>query len=196
MSTVPDREATPLTRKVDVETNRAAKRYSTEENVRRTLWALATPLFRFSPRPFFGWRRFLLRLFGARVGPHANVYASATIAMPWNLDVGGWASVGEQVHIYNLGPVTIGPRATLSLGARVCAGTHDHRRASMPLLKPPVRIEADAWICAWALVGPDVTIGEGAVVGAGAVAMRSVPPWTVVAGNPAQEVGPRAIDAE
>ena len=63
----------------------------------------------------------------------------------------------------------------------------------MRLLKPPSHTADDAWICADAFVGPEVTIGEGAVVGARAVAVKDVPAWTVVVGNPAKEVRKRVL---
>lgn len=175
----------------DIAANRRARKYDGSELLRRCLWTLAQPAFRFSPRPLFGWRRFLLSLFGAQIGASVNIYGSAAITMPWNLDIGDWSAVGEGVLIYNLGRVSIGSRVTVSQRAHLCAGTHDHTRRDMPLLKPPIRIDDDAWICADAFVGPGVTIGAGAVVGARAVAVKDVPAWTVVAGNPARAVGPR-----
>jgi putative colanic acid biosynthesis acetyltransferase WcaF len=63
----------------------------------------------------------------------------------------------------------------------------------LPLLKPPIVIRDAAWICADAFIGPDVTIGEGAVVGARAVVVKDVEPWTVVAGNPARTIKRREI---
>jgi putative colanic acid biosynthesis acetyltransferase WcaF len=181
---------------LDIQTNRGARKYTRKEMVLRVLWMVGKYLVRFSPRPFFGWRRFVLRLFGATVGPHVNVYPSTQIYMPWNLRVGAWSAIGEDVLIYNLGPVTIGERATISHRAHVCAGTHDYRRADLPLLKPPITIEDQAWICADAFVGPGITVGEGAIVGGAAVATRDVEPWMIVAGNPAKPVKRRVLDAD
>jgi putative colanic acid biosynthesis acetyltransferase WcaF len=178
----------------DIAANRQAVKYSPAENLARVAWALSTPLFRFSPRPFFGWRASLLRLFGARLGRNVHVYASARITMPWNLEVGDWSSIGEDVLIYDLGRVSIGSRVTISHRVQLCAGSHDYRRAEMPLLKPPIRIGDEAWICASAFIGPGVSVGEGAVVGACAVAVRDVPDWSVVAGNPARVIGSRERD--
>ena len=83
--------------------------------------------------------------------------------------------------------------ATISHRAHLCAGTHDHTKADFPLLRPPIVIGPEAWICADAFVGPGVTIGEGAVVGARAVAMKDVRPLGIVIGNPARESGRREI---
>ena len=159
----------------------------------RILWALATPLFRLSPRPLFGWRRALLRLFGARVGRHVHVYPSARIYLPWNLTLGDAASIGEWALIYNLGPITIGDRATISHRAHLCAGTHDYRDPTLPLLRLPIEIGPQAWVCADAFVGPTVRVGEGAIVGAAAVVVRDVAPWQIVAGNPARWIKTRRM---
>lgn len=87
----------------------------------------------------------------------------------------------------------IGPRATVSQGAHLCGGTHDWRDPTMPLMKPPIEIGADAWVCADAFIGPDVTIGDGAIVGARAVVTKSVARGLIVAGNPAREIGKRDL---
>jgi putative colanic acid biosynthesis acetyltransferase WcaF len=162
----------------------------------RFLWFFGSLLFRFSPRPCFGWRRAVLRCFGASVGRQVHVYGSTRIYFPWNLTVGDWTAIGEDALIYNLGPVTLGQKVTVSHGAHLCAGTHDYRDPQMPLLKPPIRIEDQAWICADAFVGPGVVVGEGAVVGARAVVTRDVAPWTIVAGNPARFAKKRALTTD
>lgn len=154
---------------------------------------LVTPLFRYSPRPLFGWRRFLLRLFGARVGRQAHVYPSARVYLPWNLTLGAEASIGEWALVYNLGPVEIGAQATVSHRAHLCAGTHDYRDPALPLLRLPIVIGSQAWICADAFIGPNVRVGEGAIIGAAAVVVRDVPPWRIVAGNPARVIKTREL---
>jgi putative colanic acid biosynthesis acetyltransferase WcaF len=175
----------------DVASNRAAVKYDSRELIGRAAWAIAGSFFRASPRPLFAWRRFLLRLFGARIGREVHIYPSVRIFMPWNLEVGDWSSVGEDALIYNLGRVSLGARVTVSHRAHLCAGTHDHRDPVLPLLKPPIRVADDAWIAAAAFVGPGVTIGQGAVVGAAAVVVRDVAAWKVVGGNPARVIGTR-----
>jgi putative colanic acid biosynthesis acetyltransferase WcaF len=178
---------------LEIERNRRAQKYSPGEMVRRVLWTLMHPFFRFSPRPCFGWRRFLLRCFGATIGRNAHVYASATIYFPWNLEAGDESAIGEHAYVYNLGRVTIGDRATISYRAHLCAGTHDHTKPHFPLVRAKIDIGPEAWICADAFVGPGVTVGEGAIVGAGAVAMKDVRPWMIVIGNPARESKRREI---
>jgi putative colanic acid biosynthesis acetyltransferase WcaF len=110
------------------------------------------------------------------------------ISIPWNLDVGAQSAVGDRAILYALGTITIGPRATVSQGAHLCAGTHDLSQPDRPLIKPPIMIGADAWVAADAFVGPGVTVGEGAVVGARAVVVNNVEPGHIVAGNPARTI--------
>lgn len=184
---------------LDIGSARAARPYSKREYLGRVLWRLAWPLFRCSPRPLFFWRAAMLRCFGARVGAQVHIYPSAWIEIPWNLHIGDQASLGENVLVYSLGLVEIGPRTTVSHNAHLCAGSHDYRDPSVPLLRLPISIGADAWICAQSFVGPGVVIGDGAVVGAAAVVTGTVDAWSVVAGNPAQFIKRRVIgpqDAE
>jgi len=178
---------------LDIQANRAATKYSSSEMVRRILWSFGRWLFRLSPRPCFGWRRFVLRCFGARIGARVNTYPSTRIYFPWNLTVGDWSAIGEDVLIYNLGQVTLGEKITISHRAHLCAGTHDYSQPDLPLLKPPIEIKDHAWVCADAFVGPGVVVGEGVVVGARAVVMKNVEPWAVVAGNPARVIKKRTL---
>jgi putative colanic acid biosynthesis acetyltransferase WcaF len=176
---------------LDIAANRSSSKWTRGELAMRVLWVVATPLFRLSPRPLWGWRRALLRAFGARIGDEAHIYPSVRIVIPWNVEIGAYAAVGDGVLLYALGPISIGAKATVSHGAHLCAGTHDYTRLDFPLVKAPIRIGEGAWICADAFVGPDVTVGDYAIVGARGVAIGDVPAWTIVAGNPAKFVRER-----
>lgn len=181
---------------LDIAANRRQRKYSKKDLARRVLWVAGEIVFRTSLRPFFGFRRFILRLFGSKIGNHVHIYPSARIYFPWNLEIGDWSAIGEDAFIYNLGKVKIGERVTISQRAHLCAGTHDYRSAQMPLLKPEIHVKDQVWICADAFVGPGVTIGEGTVVGARAVAMRDVESWIVVSGNPAAFLKKRVMQPD
>lgn len=177
---------------IDVISNRATRKWSRSEQVGRVLWAIAGPLFRFSPRIFWGWRRMLMRAFGAKIGSNVHIYPSVRVTIPWNIVIGDEAAVGDHAILYALGPIRIGERATVSQYAHLCAGTHDWRDPAMPLIKAPLVIGDAAWVCANAFVGPGVEIGENAIVGAGAVTMKTVEADMIVVGNPAQVIGKRS----
>ncbi len=176
---------------LDIQANRAARKYSRREQALRVAWTLGRWLLHWSPHPFHAWRRWVLRMFGARIGPHARVAASAYIYMPWNVEIGAWAAVGPDVLIYSLGRVRIGNRATLSYRSHVCAGTHDFSDPTMPLLKPGVTIADDAWVGTESFIGPGVTVGSGAIVAARAVVVKDVAPLDMVGGHPARVIGQR-----
>jgi putative colanic acid biosynthesis acetyltransferase WcaF len=178
---------------LDVNANRNARKYSRKLQLMRFLWGCVLPFFRFSPRICFGWRTFLLRLFGAKIGKQTHIYNSAIIYMPWNLTIGNQSSIGEWALVYNLGPIIIGNQTTISQRTHLCAGTHDFTDPSLPLLKPAIFIKDQVWVCADAFVGPGVVVNEGAIVGARAVVMKEVSAWVVVAGNPAQIIRKRDV---
>lgn len=181
---------------LDIEANRAAAKYTKKELMLRVLWGVGKLIFHLTPRPCFGLRRFILHSFGAKVGRGVNVYPSATVYYPWNLEIGDDSSIGEWALIYNLGPIRIGKRTTISQRAHLCAGTHDYRNPSLPLMKPPIIIGDEVWVCADAFIGPDIAIGNRAVVGACSVVTRDVVAMTVVAGNPAKFVKDRVIKTQ
>jgi len=178
---------------LDIAANRRTRNYSRTEMVQRVLWGFGCYLFRLSPRPCFGWRRFVLRCFGAKIGANVNTYPSTRIYFPWKLTVGDWTALGEEAFIYNLGPVTLGEKVTVSHRAQLCAGTHDYTLPDLPLIKTTIIIKDQAWICADAFVGPGVTVGEGAIVGARCVVTKNVEPWAIMIGNPARLTKKRVL---
>jgi putative colanic acid biosynthesis acetyltransferase WcaF len=144
----------------------------------------------------WGWRRALLRLFGARIGREVHVYPSVRIAIPWNLTIGDHAAVGDRAIIYAIGEITLAERVTVSQGAHLCGGTHDYRDPAMPILNPPIVIDRNTWICAEAFIGPGVRVGAYAIVGARCVVTKDVEPGAIMIGNPAKLLRRRAVPNE
>jgi len=172
----------------------AQRDLSIQNKLARAAWNLVwLILYRPSPVALHGWRRFLLRCFGARVGADAHPYPSSRVWAPWNLVMDDDSCLSHQVDCYCVDKIFLGQRVTVSQYSFLCTASHDYTRRSMPLVTAPIRIEADAWVTADVFIGPGVTVGEGAVVGARSTVLRSIKPWTVVAGNPAREIGPREL---
>ncbi|MCR9198658.1 MAG: hypothetical protein NXI04_08450 [Planctomycetaceae bacterium] len=168
--------------------------HSTANKVGRVLWATVRwLLFRPSPRIFYGWRRLLLRLFGASVGRNARIAPSVRIWAPWNLTIGDEVSISHDVDCYCVDRLVIGDNATVSQYAMLCTASHDVTDPGMKLISSPITLESQSWICAGAFVGPGVTVGAGAVLGAKAVLMKSVAAWTIHGGNPARFLKPREV---
>lgn len=152
--------------------------------------------FRYSPFFSRGWRRLLLRAFGADIHHTTSANRLAVIDYPWNLRMGAWSSLGPHSWTYALAPITIGAKTCVGDGVRLLTGSHDIEDCQFGLLVSPIAIGSCCWVATGATVLPGVTIGEGAVVGACAVVTKDVPAWTVVAGNPAREVKKRVMREE
>jgi putative colanic acid biosynthesis acetyltransferase WcaF len=168
--------------------------YSRGEYVRRLLWnVVQATIFRFSPGRASGWRRFLLKLFGAKIGPHSGMRPNARIFHPWLFEMGDYSMLGQNVIIYNLGPVRIGHHSVLSQDCYVCAGTHDYTRATLPLQRPPITIGDGVWVAAGAFIGPGVTVGDNCVIAARAVVAKDVPAGVVAGGNPCRVIKQRPM---
>jgi putative colanic acid biosynthesis acetyltransferase WcaF len=173
---------------------RGRSAFSTREKIGRLLWGVVqATLFRLSFHNWYGWRRMLASAFGARLEAPVRLRRTVRIECPWNLTMGPESSAGDRALLYCLGPVTIGARVSVSQNAHICAGTHDHTRPDLPLLRPPITIGDDVWIAADAFVGPGITIGAGAILGARGCAFKDLEPWTIYGGNPARPLAPREM---
>ena len=141
-----------------------------------------------------GWKRFLLRLFGAKIASTAAVYSSAKVYYPANLEMDEYACIASDVDCYNVAPIRLGKFSTVSQGAFLCTASHNITSPNHELITSPITIGDQAWVGAEAFVGMGVTIGEGAVVGARAAVFKDVEPWTVVGGNPAKFIKNRMLN--
>ncbi|WP_437191433.1 hypothetical protein [Planctomicrobium sp. SH527] len=177
-----------------METSKHHSPYSFRERLLRVAWGFCqSTLFRWSPRPLWNVRNWLLKRFGADIGQHVHIDNKVRIFAPWLLKIGDHSALGDGAIIYNLGPLEIGDHVTVSQRAHLCGGTHDYRSRQMTLIRTPIRIEDDVWICAEAFIGPNVTIHEAAIVGARSVVSRDVEARTIVCGNPAKFIKERSL---
>jgi putative colanic acid biosynthesis acetyltransferase WcaF len=158
----------------------------------RAVWSVCWLLLAsWTPPPLHPWRRCLLRLFGAKIAPTARIYGSATVWYPPNLEMGNHAVLGWRTLCYSMDRVVIEDYGNVAQCAFLLTGTHDIDDPTFQLQTKPIHVGRYAWVAACAIVGPGVTIGEGAVLGGGGVAFKDLEPWTVYAGNPARKVRAR-----
>jgi putative colanic acid biosynthesis acetyltransferase WcaF len=137
------------------------------------------------------WRATLLRLFGATIGPDCHFYPDSRVWAPWLLTAADHVTAANGAEIYNPAGITLGSHVILSQESYLCGATHDYNDPKFPLLAYQMTLGPYAWICARASVLPGVNVGEGAVLGLGAIATRELQPWTVYSGNPAQPIRER-----
>lgn len=166
--------------------------FTLRHRIFRAIWNATWLLFAsWTPPPFHRWRAFLLRLAGAKVHPSAHVYGSAAIWYPPNLVMQAHSCLGPNVRCYNMALISLGERAIVSQGAYLCAGTHDIDDINHQLIVRPIVIGSDAWIAAEAFVGPGVSVGNNAVLGARSVLFRNADASCVYVGNPANYIRKR-----
>ncbi|HXJ71427.1 MAG TPA: putative colanic acid biosynthesis acetyltransferase [Candidatus Dormibacteraeota bacterium] len=180
--------------KVDV--SQCYSAHSWRNKVARQLWSVVWLfLFRPTPKWLHGWRRFLLRSFGAKIGRGTFPFPSAKIWAPWNLEIGDHCALADHVDCYCVDKIVIGSNVTVSQYSFLCTASHDYEDPHMALITAPITIGDGAWVTADVFIGPGVNVGEGAVIAARASVFRDVPPWTVVAGNPAKVIKQRTLRA-
>lgn len=162
--------------------------------IARVVWKFCSLLF-YRPTPIFmhGWRRFILRIFGAKVGKGAFPYPKAKIWAPWNLTMGDYSCLANDVDCYCVAPIILGKHVTISQYSYLCSASHDYRNPTMPLIIASIAIDDLAWVAADVFVGPGVHIGEGAVIGAKSAVVSNIDSWKFAAGNPAIVKGDRPV---
>lgn len=168
---------------------------SIKNKLGRLAWNITSViLFRpFSSKIFRKYRIFILNLFGAKIHYSTQIFSTARIWAPWNLEMQKYSLIGEHVDCYNPGYIKLEPNAIVSQKAYLCTASHDIYSSQHSLITAPIIIKDQAWIGAAAFIGMGVTIGQGAVVGATASVYKDVDPWTVVGGNPAKFIKTRII---
>lgn len=180
------------------ELNRYHNTHTKVNKVKRLLWDIVWLLFaRFTPRWCLNnWRSNLLRMFGARIGKGCKINGNVRIWLPDNLAIGDNCWIDEGVRLYCVDKIEIGNDCVISVDAFLCTASHDVASPCFSLVSRPITLSNAVWLAGKAIVLPGVTIGDGAVVGAGAVVCDDIPPWTVVGGNPAKIIAGRKIQDE
>lgn len=130
------------------------------------------------------FRPALLRVFGAQVDDDVVIRQDVRIHWPWRLRIDGPAWIGHGAWILNLADVVIERDVCLSQEAMLCTGSHDRKDIAFEHTNAPIRLERGAWVCARATVLPGTTVGDHAIVGAGAVVRGVIAPSVVVAQAP------------
>lgn len=153
-------------------------------------------LFNISTIPSVHIRRALYKGLGAHVAPNVVFHFCTEIRSPWLLSVGRGTIIGDNAILDARCGLTIGSNVNLSSNVSIYTLQHDHRdpqfRCPDPVKKKmSIEIDDRAWLGSNVIVLPGVHIGEGAVCCAGCVVTKDVPPYTVVAGIPAKQVGER-----
>lgn len=157
-------------------------------------WIIQATLFRASPQVLYGWRRFLLRCFGAEIGKGVIIRPSTQITYPWKVTIGDYSWIGDDVVLYSLGEIIIGKNTVISQKSYICTGTHDYSKIDFPILAKKIAIGDECWLATDVFVSPGVTINKGVVVGARSTVIKDLDSNSVYVGSPAKFIKKRKIE--
>jgi putative colanic acid biosynthesis acetyltransferase WcaF len=156
------------------------------------LWyLLQETLFRYSPVPCYGFRRWLLTLFGCKLGQGARVRPRARLHYPWRIEIGDHSAIGDDAWLYSMDTIKIGAHSVISQKSFLCTASHDYRDPRFRLTHQPITVGNGVWIAADVYVAPGVTIGDNAVIGARSSVFHDMPPGMVCYGYPCRPIKPR-----
>lgn len=153
-------------------------------------------------QPFLAVKRLLLSSLGASIGRRVMIYPDVVIVpISGRLILGDDVDLGRGVMITTTGGVNIGDRALIGYGSKILSGNHTIPKGRGRVfgaghILSPVMIGQDTWLGANVVVLPGVSIGEGAIVAAGAIVTKSIPPFTIAAGVPARVIREREDQAD
>ena len=145
----------------------------------------------FSSFPSQTIRIMFLRYMGAHIAKGAAVYGGCEYRNPAGLTIGLGSSIGHRALLDARKGLTIGKNVTLATEVMIWSLQHDYNDLNFASIGGPVVIGDYAWLGSRCLILPNVIIGEGAVVAAGAVVTKNVAPYTIVGGIPAKIIADR-----
>ncbi|MCC9167211.1 WcaF family extracellular polysaccharide biosynthesis acetyltransferase [Pontibacter harenae] len=156
-------------------------------------WIVQDTLFRWSPQFLYGWRAFLLRLFGAEIGINVKIRPSVKITYPWNFKIGDYCWVGDDCVIYNLDHVSIGSNVAIAHKVYFNTGGHAYDKITFDIFGKPVVVEDECWITNDVYIAPGVTVGRGTIVSARSSVLKDLPSGKICVGTPAMPIKDRTI---
>jgi putative colanic acid biosynthesis acetyltransferase WcaF len=159
-------------------------------------WLVESTLFRRSPQIFYGWRRFLLRLFGARIGRGVLIRPSVEITYPWKVSIGDYSWIGDHAVLYSLAEIHIGGHSVVSQGCYLCTGSHDPESTDFDIFALPIHVGSQCWLASDVFVAPGITVSDAAVVGARSSVFHDLPAAMICFGSPAHPVRRRGAARE
>lgn len=126
----------------------------------------------------------------------SNIMLHTHVAAPTGISISPHTIIGRHCILDGRGGINIGANANISSHVQLITAGHDPRSKSFAGYTGPITVGDRVWIATGAMVLAGVTIGEGAVVGAGSLVRTDVAPFTMVAGVPAKMIGERPRDID
>lgn len=159
-------------------------------------WIIQATLFATTPQFMYGWRRLLLRVFGAKIGIGVIIRPSVKVTFPWKVSIGDNSWIGDDVTLYSLGKINIGKNVVISQKSYLCTGSHEYTKPRFDIFALPISIEDECWLATDVFVSPGITIGSGTIVGSRSSVFHDLPAMTVCVGTPAKPIKTRKSNGE
>jgi len=156
-------------------------------------WLVQSVFFNTSPQFMYGYRRFLLKIFGAKIGKNVIIRPSVKVTYPWKVSIDDFSWIGDNVTLYSLGEIEIGKNVVISQKSYLCTGSHDYLKNDFPIYAKKIKIEDECWLAADVFVAPGITIEKGTVVGSRSSVYNNLPPFKVCLGSPAKVIKNRKV---
>lgn len=144
--------------------------------------------------PNHWFRLIIYRLSGITIGKHSSFHWRARFYKPWRISIGKNSIIGNDAMLDGRYGIKIGDNVSLSMGVWIWTMQHDPQDPEFCGEGGMVVIEDFVWLSCRVVILPGVTVGRGAVVAAGAIVTKDVPPYTIVGGVPAKKIGTRPQD--
>jgi putative colanic acid biosynthesis acetyltransferase WcaF len=163
----------------------------------QVLWYFFNVLFFINPlNPSSALKKFILKLFGAKIGKGVVIKPRVNIKYPWKLFIGDHSWIGEKVWIDNLANVVIGKSVCISQGAMLLTGNHNYAAKEFDLMVLAISVEDGVWLGAKSVVCPGVTCKTHSVLSVQSVATKNLEGFTIYQGNPAVAIKDRIIQGK
>lgn len=147
-------------------------------------WLVQSIAFPLSLHNAHGFRCWLLRCFGGKIGQKVTIRPTARFTYPWKVEIGDYSWIGDDVVLYSLDTIKIGSQCVISQKSYLCTGSHNNQDQAFGLIVKPIIIGNGVWIAADCFIAPGVQIGANTVIGARSSVFSDIPHAQVAWGTP------------
>ena len=156
-------------------------------------WFIQAVFFPLSLHNLNGFRAWLLRLFGAKIGTGVVIRPTARFTYPWKIAIGDYSWIGDDVVLYSIDRINIGCHCVVSQKSYLCTGSHDISDAAFGLITAPINIGNGVWIASDCFIAAGVAIGANSIIGARSSVFGNISAEQIAWGTPCTSHRSRVI---
>lgn len=153
------------------------------------LWrSVSFLVFKNSPQFLYGFRRVILRAFGAKIGKKVLIRPSVRIEIPWNLQIDDFCWIGDEVYLYSIDKIIIGENTVISQRSNLCTASHNYYSKNFETLSSQIKIGKNCWVASDVFISMGVTINSNVIVGSRTSVYKNLESNYLYTGNPARAI--------